>query len=356
MPIFCIGQSLEKNVEQVFEEIYQFNFNTAKESIADLKKKNQNNSSIYLLEANYHWWKIIARDSLEANIDHCKKSLDNALTQIMTSKADETTKEELFKLITIYGIKARLELINENHLQVLNYLYKTIDKVKSTFDENDYPPFNLTSGLYNFYMAHTESTMPYLKPFMVLFPNGDIDIGIQQLNEARKLSSYYSTEASYFLMKIYTDYRTDLKKAVFYAEELANKYPTNMFFQTFLLGIYCDLKETTKISKQVSVIEDLATHHDQLSETTKQHFLLRAYNKIGMYHYLTDTKQALKYFDQALTFENFSNDEYFNSMLHKALIIDQTDKNAVALYSQIIAKSDNDEMKSIAKKKLKELE
>ncbi|MBN4052059.1 hypothetical protein JYT53_01005, partial [Cytophagaceae bacterium AH-315-L13] len=317
---------------------------------------NPNNSSVLLVEANYHWWKIIARDSLEASTAYCEESLDKALAQINVNKADEISKEELFNLITIYGIQARLELIKENNLQVLSYLYKTIDKVQSTFDEDNYPPFNLTSGLYNFYMAHTVSIMPYLKPFMVLFPNGDIELGIQQLNEARKLSSYYSTEASYFLMKIYADYRTDLTKAVFYAEELASNYPTNMFFQTFLLSIYCDKKETDKIAEQLSILEDLAKHHEELNINTKQHFLLRAYNKIGMYYYPANNKQALAYFDKALAFTNFSNDEYFNSMLHKALILDQSDKDAIALYSQIIAKSDNDEIKSIAKKKLKELE
>ena len=71
-----------------------------------------------------------------------------------------------------------------------------------------------------------------LKPIIKLFPDGDKQKGIVQLNNAGNNSFYTRTEAQYFLTRIYSS-ENDISKALYLSKYLFETFPDNSIFHKF---------------------------------------------------------------------------------------------------------------------------
>jgi tetratricopeptide (TPR) repeat protein len=98
-----------------------------------------------------------------------------------------------------------------------------------TLDSTNYDVL-LGMGIYNYYADIVPSEYPIVKPFMVFFPSGDRNKGLEQLERASQNAKYASIEATYFLAQNYFLFEKNNQKALQLARGLSKRYPRNPVF------------------------------------------------------------------------------------------------------------------------------
>ncbi len=88
----------------------------------------------------------------------------------------------------------------------------------------------LGMGIYNYYAAVIPEKFPWVKPFLIFFPKGDKDEGLDQLRIASKGARYAGIEASYFLMQILYFNERNYREGYELAYMLHNRFPNNPLF------------------------------------------------------------------------------------------------------------------------------
>ncbi len=64
------------------------------------------------------------------------------------------------------------------------------------------PELLFGDALFNYYAEWVPENYPMLKPIMMMFPDGDKKLGIEQLKTVARNAFYTRTEAQYYLMRI----------------------------------------------------------------------------------------------------------------------------------------------------------
>jgi tetratricopeptide (TPR) repeat protein len=91
----------------------------------------------------------------------------------------------------------------------------------------------LGTGIYNYYAAVIPETYPWVKPFMLFFPSGDREEGLQQLRTASENARYAGIEAAYFLMQILYFNEKNYGEGYTLAKELTERFPRNPLFKRY---------------------------------------------------------------------------------------------------------------------------
>jgi hypothetical protein len=94
------------------------------------------------------------------------------------------------------------------------------------------------TGVYNYYIEAYPKAYPVYKPLTFMFPSGDIQAGLNQLNTASLDAVVLRAEASYILTYIYENFENDFSMAYKYSLALHELYPENMrFFAAYLKNL-----------------------------------------------------------------------------------------------------------------------
>jgi len=88
----------------------------------------------------------------------------------------------------------------------------------------------LGMGIYNYYAAVIPEKFPWVKPFLIFFPKGDKEEGLDQLRKASEGARYAGIEASYFLMQILYFNERNYREGYELAYMLHNRFPNNPLF------------------------------------------------------------------------------------------------------------------------------
>ena len=90
-----------------------------------------------------------------------------------------------------------------------------------------YPDFCFFTGLYNYYRERYPELHPAYKAFALLFPAGDANKGLAELQKAACEGIVLDAEAGSFMSWIYSGYEFDYDKSLIYSRNLYEKYPGN---------------------------------------------------------------------------------------------------------------------------------
>jgi len=254
--------------------LYDFQFKKADSLTASLEKSYPTDVFVQFLSANAYWWKIISGEDSPGNRDSLLKRLSLSET-ILLNKPKETLSDlELFCLINVYAYRSRLELLDDSRIKALASLDKSISWVERSFQRTEnYPPFLLTSGLYNYLMAEERSEHVILRPFLSGFPGSDKAKGLDMLKKAVAANTpLLQTEAGYFLMRIYLESENDVQKALEYARQLVQRHPDNLIYQYYYYQVLVKGGDKAKQTQQQKVVEN-GCCNPVLNEKQRAHFL-----------------------------------------------------------------------------------
>jgi hypothetical protein len=214
-----------------FANLYRFEFQSCKTETELLLSQHPASSWGYILAAEYHWWMIISGDK---SLDHGALLVKNL--QSAAQRSDALSKQEgLFCKVISYSLRSRYEIFKGNYLKSIELLNQSSGFMKEAVNQSDnYEPFLLTKGLYNYFMAEAGSRFWILNPMSILGIDVSKERGLEYLTQLSHSSDeILSTEASYFLMKIFLELEHNETGAKRFSGKLLQIFPTNLVFRYY---------------------------------------------------------------------------------------------------------------------------
>lgn len=253
-------------MEIFFNSLYSFDFKKADSCV-----QNSKINDVYkeFLKLNLNWWKLITSDN-QQYITECFVNIYNGFNKI--EKTSLSQNEKTFFLESFGAYKLRLFIYNNQLLRAYNQA-KSLNKQVNTCHHvnSQYPLFGLIEGLYNYFFAIGKSKYPLLFPEKN-YKSASKNNGINYLKESTQSNDIFkSTEASYFLMKLYLEIEAAPKEALTYSAKLVKKFENNLIYQYYHLDALMMLKKGHEAKVQYFKMISMIKTDNNISNEQREH-------------------------------------------------------------------------------------
>jgi hypothetical protein len=315
---------------EAINQLYNYKFYEADKEFRWLRLRYPNHPMPYFLMGLAEWWKMVPDIDVTDYDSRCLALMDTTITlaERLYDKSDNKV-EPAFFLAASYAFKGRIYAERKKWAKATfagKNALKYFEKCKGNGDIN--PELLFGDGLYNYYAQWIPQTYPLLKPVLALFPKGNKEAGIKQLERNANNAFYTRTEARYFLLQIYS-MENQYEKAYEMAKYMHGQYPDNPFFERYYARsafVRGQLTEAETVSKRIlEKINQAKAGYEPVSGRTAAYIL--AYTNQNFYRNLPVAKE---YYQKAIDFARQSNATnaayYWASLLNLGKIAD-SEKN-----------------------------
>ena len=341
--VLLTDMSLQMELADAVNNMYNFKFDSAEREFRYIKYRYPNHPLPYFLLGLSDWWKIMP------NID--EKRYDARFHAYMDStimkaeklyEANENSMEAKFFLSAAYGFKSRLHsersnwrLAASNGEESLDYLDLNVEKDELGIE------FLFGDALYNYYAEWVPEHYPLLKPILLFFPDGDRELGINQLKEVANNAFYTRTEAQYYLMRILALDENKPFEALRISEYLHKTFPDNPYFHRYHARM---LYTTGQYNRLEGVAQTILNNIDSGKigyEAISGRYA--AFYLGQLYDVRNQHGEAKTYFKRAIEFAESTDDEDSGYMLYSLIALgdlakEEGNKKQAKLYYQQVKK------------------
>jgi len=188
----------------------------------------------------------------------------------------QTHPEAIFFEMAARGLLAEYFADDGHYMKALSEASKAYDLIKKGFDlSEEIPEFLLTTGVYNYFREKYPEKYPVYRPLLWFFRSGDVELGIQQINEATQKAVLTRVEAYVYMSYIYLRYEYQPQKAQSYLWELTKAYPNNLYIKAKLLESLTPKNDF--VQAPVPVIKEL-------SNSDRPYYQMAGASFMGIYH------------------------------------------------------------------------
>ena len=211
--------------------IYNLQFDNAREVHSKISLLYPDHPVVILLNGMITYWENYpmlpttpARDSFEKDMQRCIKLCEG------TNSSDHIA-ENLLTDLCARGMLLMFYADNNLTKDVIALTRSTYRQLRRSFDfASEYTDLNFFTGLYNYYREAYPVEHPVFKSVAFLFPKGNIEIGIKQLQTASQNSVLLRAESYYSLTWIFLNYENNYPKAIYYSKSLHELFPDNLHY------------------------------------------------------------------------------------------------------------------------------
>ena len=256
-----------------FRELYSFSFHKADSVAASFNSSEIDPQTLYNLKANLAWWHLISGDDQQKSINSCENYIKQSLNEGL--KRGDDVKQVYLGIVSAYSLKARLENYRGNSLKSMSGFYKSISYIRklSDIDSHD-EKILLALGLYYYFTGYFESRNVILNAITYPFLKGDTEKGLAYLQMcSQSKNEMIRTEASYFLLKIYTSTEKKYLTALSYALILTSAYPDNMIYQLEALRVLSGLERKSELAATGDLLRQRILNSKDLNSFQKNHLI-----------------------------------------------------------------------------------
>ena len=347
---------------EAMNAMYNFDFKEANKQYHWLQQKYPENPLSYFLLGLNEWWKMMPDTDVEDFDDRFHYFMDTTIL-IAESMIDIPEKriEGAFFLAATYGFKGRFYSDRGKWVKAAS-AGKSSLKYLEISREYSYlsPELLFGDALYNYFAVWIPENYPILKSVLAFFPDGNKELGLQQLREVSANAFYTRIEAQIFLMQILANDKQDYRASLAIAQYLYEHYPDNPYFHRYYARYLYSLHRYTKmepVAKEILVRLDSGRFgYEATSGRYAAFFLGQSYHGKG------DNEKAEHYYAMAVEFSRQKEAMETGYCLHSLLslgkiaIADDRKKDAKAYFKKV--KKYAERKQSVykeAKKLLKEL-
>ncbi|MFT7234020.1 MAG: hypothetical protein ACI8TA_003249 [Cyclobacteriaceae bacterium] len=346
---------------EAINDMYNFKFDRSLRHFKYLKKQYGWHPLPYFMMGLNYWWRIVP--------DFKNKEFDEPFLAYMdTSRvlAERLYKkynkvEGAFFLAATYAFVGRLYSDRKEYSKAAFAGRNALKYLEECRGRDDLSPELLFGdALFNYYAEWVPENYPMLKPIMLMFPDGDKKLGIEQLKTVARNAFYTRTEAQYYLMRISYFEENDLGTSLQVAEYLNQTFPGNAYFHRFYARL---LYQSGKYAKAIPVCRSILNRIDSLQTGYEYNSGRYASFFLGhMYEMKQDIVQAKSYFQLSMEYGEAADATemgyYHFAVLHLARIAvkEENKEEAILYYERVkeITKRKEDTNKE-ARENLKEL-
>ncbi len=226
-------------IRQAVDELYNLDIDKAVEIVGILGQKYPGHPIYYLLRGMITYWDnypllpfSASRATFENDMFRCIELCENRT---------EAQNDPEFDMANL-GARGMLLLFyadNDLSREVIPLASSTYRLIRKAFDYKDsYRDFYFFTGLYNYYREAYPDAHPVYKPLAVLFPRGDKEKGLLELQLAASDAIFLKAEALSFLSGINISFENNFTMAFQYTKKLYEMYPDNIqYFASYLKNL-----------------------------------------------------------------------------------------------------------------------
>ncbi|MFL5730582.1 MAG: tol-pal system protein YbgF, partial [Cytophagaceae bacterium] len=353
--MLLMDEKIQIEATDAVNDMYNFKFDKAERQFQIYKLKYPDHPLPYFLMGLSTWWRMMP--NLEHELDDTKHDdiflayMDTAITCAEKMyKANEKNVEAVFFLAGAYGFKARLFGERSNYTRGTFAAKNALKYLRLMKDNELSPEFLFGEGLYNYYAPWVKENYPLLRPIIILFPNGDKELGIKQLKQVSYNAFYTRTEAQFWLVRIYTVEEENKEAlAMPFARYLGTTFPDNPIFQrNYARTAYIthQMGEASVTAAQIlkKIEEGMPGYEENAGRIAS--FIMGEY-----YYTLGDIPKAKEYYNKAIEFakkiDEIHTGYYLWSMARLATIAENENqkKEAKVYWKQVKKDADKDNKK-----------
>lgn len=336
-----LNKSLQFRITEYVNSLYNFDFEKAEYGFLVLSYTYPDHPLPYFLMGLSQWWKIapdiddhqydaLFLKYMDASIDKAEALLD----------ADPENKEAAFFLAAAYGFEGRLYSERKSWTKAAFAGKNALKYLELSRGEEELSvELLLGDALFNYFSVWIPDNYPLLKPILMLFPKGDKELGLKQLQEVADNSFYARVEAQYFLLRLYSSEEKKPYEALSITAYLHEKFPNNPYFHRFYARqLYAVGRggEAKNVSLEIlRRIDEKWTGYESNSGRYAAFFAAQYYERINQ------IAEAKKYYKRAVDFgeesENQESGYFLHALVHlgKITMEEGDKKKAKAYFNQV---------------------
>lgn len=241
-------------VKKDIDYIYNLQFNDAHEVYTKIIQAYPGHPIVFLLRGITTYWENYpmlhtspSRTSFEEDMNECIR---------LSEKNDNPYHESEYLLADLCARGMLLMFYADNDLimEVTPLTISTYRYLRHAFDfSSTCVDLYYFTGTYNYYREAYPKIYPVYKSLAFLFPHGNMETGLKQLQIAAKNSVVLSAESCFLLTWIYLNFENNFPESLYYCRILHEKYPENELY----LDIYIrDLLLMKKYGEAEKLISD----------------------------------------------------------------------------------------------------
>ena len=240
-------------VKKNIDCIYNLEFNLAGEINSEISRINPGHPFVPLLKGMLTYWrnyplieKTLAQNSFEEDMRRCisisERNNDPALDA-----------EYLLANLCARGFLIMFYADNDLTFKVIPLAASTYTYLRRAFDyASTCLDLYYFTGLYNYYREAYPRAHPVYKTAARLFPYGDIERGLKELDIVAAGSVMLRAESYFTLAWIYQNYENDYAEALGYSKSLNALYPENLMYRAIYIKNLLLVKQYDKAEKQIT--------------------------------------------------------------------------------------------------------
>jgi len=242
-----------RQTKECMGHIYNYQFSEAEEICNQIGAAFPDSPVPPLISGMIIYWKNFPllpsspeRDSYESEL-----KLSISISEKNSPKPDDEA-EYLLADLCARGLLLVFYSDNDLSSEVIPMAAGTYHLLRESFDYiSVYPDFRFFTGLYNYYREKYPAMHPVYKAFALLFPPGDANKGLAELQKASNEGIVLDAEAGSILSWIYSGYEYDYEKSLTYSRLLYEKYPGNSSYLANYIKFLLFVKQYDEAEKLI---------------------------------------------------------------------------------------------------------
>ena len=299
------------------DNIYNLQFSNAREVIIQLNRSFPDHPVVFLLRGILTYWENYplvhinpSHASFEEDMHHCIKLSEE------NSNPDYEI-EYLLANLCARGMLLMFYADNDLTIEVIPLATTTYKYLRHSFEFNESCiDLNYFTGLYNYYREAYPKVYPIYESLAFLFPPGNLETGLRQLQKTAVNSVLLRAESYFSLAWICLYYENNYPESLYYGRTLHELYPENLQY----LAIYIKSLLLMKRYDEAEILISASADKETKNYFQAQLIILKGILQEKKYR---NIKLAQEYFNQGIN-------EIFHESSHQE-ISDDGSENKIPL-------------------------
>lgn len=252
----------QEQAKKGLDYLYNMDFAAADATFAEIATLHSDHPVSPFLQALVPWWTIQLEPSDTSEDEEFFASMERVLDLCdRRLKANPKDLDAMFFKAGAHAFRGRLNSDRKNWLkaardgqQALKYLQKVVE----LDPQNDDLYFGL--GTFHYMADVIPKKHKVLRPFARLFPKGDREKGLQELDRAMTRGRFVPTEVAWTLVQLNYIFEKDFPKTLRYAQWLRQRYPDNALFHLYEGRAY---ERMGRAGDATRVFQEIADRHEK---------------------------------------------------------------------------------------------
>ena len=315
-PYLLLDRGLQYRITKSINSMYNFDFDVAERDFKVIAYQYPDHPLPDFLMALSYWWRIevdVTNEKYDkiflAYIDRANEKAEKLYDE------DKTNKEAAFFLAAGYGFQGRLLSERKSWTRAAWAGRNALKYMELSRGEEEFnPELLLGDALFNYFSVWIPENYPLLKPILALFPKGNKQLGLKQLEQVAENAFYTRIEAMYFLFRLYASEEKKPYEALRISEYLNEKFPNNPYFHRsyarhlYTVGRWTEsLRESEEILRRIDAKQ---TGYESNSGRYAAFYIAQYYDRIE------NRPEAKKYYLKTLSYGEESESQERGNYLH----------------------------------------